>query len=529
MSETPRSRPVVPKPEIISSVARIKAPREWQHVFDAIEDAIFLLDLDYRVLLCNKASLKMFNRMTPDEMIGRHCWEIVHGTSAPIPQCPTVAMMKTKKRESSVFKSGERWLRTTVDPLLDENGNISGSVKIVCDITKEKLADAEREKAESQIRQSQKMETIGQLAGGIAHDFNNQLMGIMGCAEFLYSQLDDADLKGEVENILQASRRASDLTSKLLAFSRKGKYLVIPVDIHKLIGEIIAILEHSIDKRIEIRRGLKADPAVVKGDPTQLQNALLNLAINARDALPSGGEISFTTEIVRSEDVPCGEGKGLPTGGRYLEICVCDDGIGMDDETVQRMFEPFFTTKPMGKGTGMGLAAVYGTVKSHNGFISASSCLGEGTVCRLFLPILEEKECSENAAGTAPVPVSTKSRILLSDDDEVVRNIVSSSLRSLGHDVITCKDGMEAVEYYQSHWKETDLVILDMMMPVMNGKDAFYEMRSINRNIRSLLISGFSIDGEAQELINAGMKGFLQKPFGIKELSAAVEAALKEA
>ncbi|MFZ2658702.1 MAG: response regulator [Victivallales bacterium] len=506
----------------------VGSTQEWQHMFDAIEDAIFLLAPDYRILLCNKASLKMFNRTNPDEIIGRHCWEVVHGTSEPIPECPTVVVRRTKKRASAVFKSGERWLRTTVDPLLDESGNIAGLVKIICDITKDRLADDEREKIESQIRQAQKMETVGQLAGGIAHDFNNQLMGIMGCAELLYNRLDDADLKSEVDHIRRASRRAADLTSKLLAFSRKGKYLTVPVDIHKLIEEIIAILEHSIDKRIAIRRELKADTPVVKGDPTQLQNALLNLAINARDALPSGGEIVFTTEIVRSEDVPCGEEEGLEAGGRYLEICVCDDGIGMDDETMLHLFEPFFTTKPMGKGTGMGLASVYGTVRSHNGFINVSGRLGEGTVCRLFLPLLEEKTDSVNAAESTSVPTGKKLRVLLADDDESVRNIVSSFLRSLGHDVILCKDGMEAVEYYRSHWKETDLVILDMLMPVMNGKDAFIEMKSINGDIRSLLISGFSIDGEAQALIDAGMKGFLQKPFAIGELSMAMEAAFKE-
>ncbi|MFZ2653447.1 MAG: PAS domain-containing protein [Victivallales bacterium] len=316
-----------------SSLVSLEAAKEWQHAIDAVEDTIFILGPDYRIMRCNKACLRMFNITDPGGgIIGRYCWEVVHGaSSAPVSGCPLIVMRETKRRESAVIRMGERWLRATVDPPLDAGGDIAGLVHIICDITKSRLAEEEREKMESHVRQTQKMDTIGQLAGGIAHDFNNQLMGIMGCAEFVYGRLDDAGLKTEVENIIRASKRAADLTSKLLAFSWKGKYLAVSVDIHKLIGEVTAILEHSIDRRIEVRRELNADPAFVKGDPPQLQNALLNLAINARDALPNGGEIVFTTEIVRSEDVPCDEEKRLAAGGRYLKICVIDDGIGMDD------------------------------------------------------------------------------------------------------------------------------------------------------------------------------------------------------
>ncbi len=394
------------------------------------------------------------------------------------------------------------------------------------DITDRNRAEADRERMEEQLRQSQKMEAIGQLAGGIAHDFNNQLMGIMGYAELLCKRLDDPVLKKDAENILQSARRSSDLTSQLLAFSRKGKYLNVPVNVNKIIEEVISLLQHSIDKRIEIKRVLNVIPLMISGDPTQIQNAMLNLAINAKDALPSGGEIVFTTEKVRMEDVFfSAEEKSNAVKGDYIKICVMDDGIGIDDESKEHIFEPFFTTKQPGKGTGMGLASVYGTVKSHRGVISLDSRLGEGTVFTIFFPLIGDKaEAATNE--TAPVKPGIKAKILLVDDDEVIRTLVSRILCSLGHEVVTCNDGLEAVELYQRSWRETDLVILDMMMTRMNGRDAFLEMQAFNKDIKALLISGFSIEGEAQSLLDAGMKGFIQKPFSEELLAQELEKVL---
>jgi len=397
----------------------------------------------------------------------------------------------------------------------------------VRDISAQKKTEEEREKLEERLRHSEKMEAIGQLAGGIAHDFNNQLMGIMGCAEMLYNRIDDVNLRNDIEDILRASRRASDLTRDLLAFSRKGKFLTIPVNVHKVIEEVISVLEHSLDKKIEIKRILKASPAVIMGDPTQLQNAFLNMAINARDALPSGGEITFTTENVPMEKVFHKNEQKKALRSRYLKICVIDNGIGIDQETVKHIFEPFFTTKGPDKGTGMGLASVYGTVTSHNGVITVDSKPGKGSLFSMYFPLMEDvlqKDDAkiENARKRKGV------RILLVDDEEIVRNMVGNMLRSFGHKVVTCNNGHEAVEYYRQHWKKTDLVILDMIMPKMNGKDAFFEMHNVNPNIKSLLISGFSIDGEAQGLLDGGMKAFLQKPFNMRELSQTIESIIGE-
>ena len=383
----------------------------------------------------------------------------------------------------------------------------------------------ERKHTEERLRQSEKMEAIGQLAGGIAHDFNNQLMGIMGYAEMLYNRLEDENMRKDAENILRISRRSSELTKQMLAFARKGKYQAVPVNIHKLIEEVIGLLSHSVDKRIEIKRVLKASPATIMGDSTQLQNAFLNLGINARDAMPNGGELTFTTEALELDGSYFGDVKKI-ISNRYLKICVIDNGLGMDRETINHIFEPFFTTKAAGKGTGMGLASVYGTVNSHNGVINVESDLGKGTVFSIFFPLYEE-EGSEFDDSNAETPVARKEvNILLVDDEEVVRDMVARMLRSLGHNVVVCNDGLEALEYYKQEWQKVDLVIMDMVMPRMNGRDSFMGMLAINPKINAILISGYSIDGEVQRLLDSGMKGFIQKPFNTKDLDKAIERAL---
>ncbi|MFA6567106.1 MAG: MASE1 domain-containing protein [Victivallales bacterium] len=498
--------------------------REWQRTFDSMNEAVWILDENNLVRRSNMAAGLYFHRHC-SEMIGKHCWEIIHGTTQAVPGCPIMRARKSLHHESMELQAGAGWFDIAVDPILDEDGQFAGAVHVVTDITERKKAEAENARLEAQFRQSQKMEAIGQLAGGIAHDFNNQLMGIMGYAELLQTRLDDPSLRNDAENILRSARRASDLTRDLLAFSRKGRYLTVPVNVNKIIEEVISLLERSIDKRIEIKRILNANPVMISGDPSQIQNALLNLAINSKDALPNGGEIVFTTEKVGMEDVfSTAEERRNAVKGDYMKICVADDGMGINDEDMEHIFEPFFTTKQPGKGTGMGLASVYGTVKSHNGAIHVDSKLGEGTVFSLSFPLVGDTESADHE--TSLKHTIKKSRILLVDDEETVRTVVSKLLSSFGHEVVTCKDGLEAVELYRQAWKEIDLVMLDMMMPRMSGKNVFFEMQALNRDVKVLLISGFSIDGEAQSLLDAGMKGFLQKPFGKKILGETLEKVL---
>jgi PAS domain S-box-containing protein len=371
------------------------------------------------------------------------------------------------------------------------------------------------------LRHMEKMDAIGQLAGGVAHDFNNQLGGIMGYAEMLAARLEEPGLRRYAANILTCARRAEDLTAKLLAFARKGKYQSVCVDMHAIIHEVVDFLSHSIDKKIEIKQFLTADPCFTQGDPNQLQNTLLNLAINAADAMQGGGELVFETA---NRELDAGYCAGVPykiEPGPYLHICLSDTGCGIPQENLDHIFEPFFTTKEVGKGTGMGLAAVYGTVKQHGGAINVYSEVGRGTTFRLYLPLESGETVAEKqAAETVRAP--REAAILVLEDEQLIRAMTEDMLVDLGYRVTTRENGESGLAYFREHWREIDLVILDMVMPLMSGPEAFRAMKEIDPDVKVLLASGYSAGGAARELLAEGVRGFLQKPFTLAELSTKV-------
>jgi PAS domain S-box-containing protein len=393
------------------------------------------------------------------------------------------------------------------------------------DIEQRKNEEQERARLEDRLRQSEKMDAIGHLAGGIAHDFNNQLTGILGYAELLRYSVTDRESVSFAEHIVRASRRSADLTRQLLAFARKGNYQIAPVNIHALIAEVVALLERSIDKRITIRTELAASVPVVMGDSTQLQNALLNLAINARDAMPEGGEIVIAS---RSIEANASTRKHSPTlsCGPWLRISVTDTGIGMSEDTIKRIFEPFFTTKEPGKGTGMGLAAVYGAVQIHRGAIAVDSKLGRGTTFDIDLP-RAATEAPEKGPDAQPPERMVKTRVLIVDDERDVRDLLADMLDRAGCDVRTCQDGIEAITLFTKAWREIDVVILDMVLPRMGGRDMFAALRRIDPKANVLLVSGYSLDGETQSLLDAGARGFLEKPFHVATLLQMVSACVR--
>ena len=385
-------------------------------------------------------------------------------------------------------------------------------------------AEDRRDELEDRLRQSEKMKAIGELAGGIAHDFNNQLAAVLGYADMLANRLENPNLTRYAQNIKLGANRAAELTRQLLAFSRKGKYINHPVEIHKLLVEVVGILEHSIDKRITIRQKLRASPSTTIGDPTQLQNVFLNLALNARDAMPDGGELLLETQTLHlDESFPHAQSFELMPG-EYLLVSVADAGSGMDEETRLRAFEPFFTTKSLGKGTGMGLASAYGTIRNHRGAITVESKVGQGTTLRVYLPL------AEGAPDSAPAPsqqlIEGRARVLVVDDEEMLRDLATDMLSDLGYKVRACRNGREAVDLYRKEWQEIDLVIMDMTMPVMSGRDAFRTMREINPDVRVILSSGYTVEGDAQALLKEGVLAFIGKPFDHSELSQAVGKAL---
>ncbi|HEY3320651.1 MAG TPA: PAS domain S-box protein [Planctomycetota bacterium] len=516
--------------------ARRASEEKYRELVENANCIILRWACDGHITFINEFGSTFFG-YTEAELIGRHV------VGAIVPQTESTGRdlrplmdeicADPKKFERNVNenmrRNGERvWIAWTNKTVFDESGQVKEIFSIGSDITDRKRAEEILKESEARLRQSEKMTAIGQLAGGIAHDFNNQLTGIMGYADMLAARMEDGDLRQFAQNIVVATRRAADLTQKLLAFGRKGKYLSVPVGVHQLLGEAVAILERSIDKRIRIRPILKAEPAVVLGDPSQLENAILNLALNGRDAMPEGGELTFETEVMTLNEEQCRDNPYEIAPGQYLRVAITDTGCGMSDEVKKHLFEPFFTTKKPGQGTGMGLASVYGAVRNHRGTISVYSEVGHGTTVRLCLPL--------GTAALTPVELHPEmhtprgtARLLIVDDEEMIRNVAAKMLRSFGYRVETCADGHEAVEYYRAHWQQVDLVILDMVMPQMGGRDAFLAMRQINPGVRALLSSGYSLDGEAQDILDEGVLAFVGKPYRLEELAQSVASALARA
>ncbi len=456
--------------------------------------------------------------------------ELVHPDDLPGAEEKLAAHLRgeTPQYEAAVrmrHKSGDwMWIQDRGKVIeRDANGAPVRACGTHADITERRLL-------EERLRQMEKMDAIGQLAGGVAHDFNNQLAGIMGYAEMLLERLEDPMLEKCANRILVASRRSADLTKQLLAFARKGQYARMPVNLHETIAEVVAILQHTIDRRIEIRQHLDANPAVTTGDPSQLQSAILNLGLNARDAMPEGGELLFQTDLVELDEAYCAAAPYRIELGRYVRVSVTDSGCGMDAETQEHAFEPFFTTKGVSQGTGMGLAAVYGTVKHHGGAINIYSEPGEGTTIRVYLPLAAAAvaQAPSAAAPDRPVRPPRAARVLVADDEDLFRDLAREMLEADGHTVETRDNGKDAVDFFAAHAGEIDLVILDMIMPRMDGADTFRAMKEIDPGVKVLLASGYSINGKAEGLLAEGVRGFLQKPFSQTALAEQVAKLLGE-
>jgi len=497
-------------------------------ILDSIGDAVIATNREGKITRMNPVAESLTgwsleetkNRLLSDVFNTK---DALSGEVIPSPIEKAISSGATIRRTNHIMLTSrdgvERRIADSGAPIKNPKGEIIGVVLVFSDVT-------EHYKMEEQLLQSEKMQAVGQLAGGIAHDFNNQLTGILGYSELLISGLKDEQLIKKVTIINESAQRAADLTAQLLAFSHKGKALSVPVSVHKIIGEVADILEHSINKQITIRQVLTAEPDTTLGDYNQLQNAFLNIAINARDAMPNGGELIFETAVVElNENLFPGHSNEVLRGS-YLTIGIVDNGGGMDAETQKHIFEPFYTTKDIGKGTGMGLASVYGTIQNHKGGIGVYSEVGHGTTFRIYLPLIKETLSLEQVESISRPAVGT-ARILLVEDDEMIQGFATSVLEELGYRVITCSNGKEAVACYKNSWREIDLVILDMIMPVMGGRETFSLMKNINPEVVAILSSGYSVNVEVQAILDDGVKAFIRKPYGLIEFSDTVAGVLQ--
>jgi PAS domain S-box-containing protein len=380
-----------------------------------------------------------------------------------------------------------------------------------------------QKKLEAQLQYARKIEAVGTLAGGVAHDFNNLLMGIQGNVSLMQMGIDQAHPDYErLKNIEKQIQSGARLTSHLLGYARKGKYEVIPLDLNRLVEDTSDTFGRT-KKQITIHRELAKDLFAIEADPVQIEQVLLNLCVNAADAMPGGGDMTLKTTNVTHKDM---KGKLYePKPGSYVMLAVTDTGTGMYKKTMERIFDPFFTTKEMGRGTGLGLASAYGIIKGHGGYIDVDSIRGRGTAFSIYLPASKKKV--REVARTAERLVKGTGTVLLVDDEEVILEVGRELLEALGYRVLLAQDGKEAVKVYGKNQDKIDIVVLDVVMPGMGGGEAYDRMKDINPDIQVLLSSGFSIDGEASKILERGCNGFIQKPFTMKELSGEIAKILK--
>ena len=447
--------------------------------FDSKED---LFKYDYQFLLPklqpdNKLSKIKFNQMIDKAMNeGSHYFEWIF-LNKNKKEFVTTVLLTEMKLNNRVF------LQTTIK-----------------DITEQK-------ELEENYLHTQKMEAIGLLAGGVAHDFNNLLTSIIGAAQLLKISnppLGEKNVK-YIEMIMKSSQRASDLTKKLLTFSRKGKNVFVKTDVAKIISETLVILNSTIDKNIEIITKENASSYTIMGSSSSLQNVLMNLCINSSHAMAQGGKISITSKNIFLDKKYCDESDFELKPGNFIEIEVSDNGEGIPDSIVDKIFEPFFTTKEEGKGTGLGLAAVYGTIKSHNGMISFSTEVNQGTVFTLRLPCLDENVSFLDIRDKIYYGFG---KVMIIDDEEIVLETSKDLVEMLGYEVIIARDGEEAVEIFQEKYLEIDVVLLDMIMPKLDGKKTFYKLLEIDKNSKIIVNSGFADAGDIKEMKKDGLGWF---------------------
>ncbi len=384
--------------------------------------------------------------------------------------------------------------------------------------------DEEREKEyiREQLFQAHKMEAIGTLAGGIAHDFNNMLQGILGHASLLKAELKPmTSVYESADTIEHIADRAAQLTKQLLGFARKGKYLVEPISVNEVIDAVLKIISKTFDRSIEIVTDLSSEEMTIEGDRSQIEQVILNLCLNARDAMTDGGTLRIETHVRSDASDLIASAEKSP---RHITITIADTGAGISDSVKEHMFEPFFTTKELGKGTGMGLAMVYGVVKNHAGTISVETSPGMGTAFTVTFPAANPAVSVMQAVR--PAPASGKGTILIVDDEDYIRSILQTMLEKLGYSVISAANGKEALEVYTRHQETIDLVILDLIMPVMNGKDAFDGLRQINEKVKVLIASGHTTAGDPGFPLQQGLHGFIQKPFSINSIADKVKTLL---
>ncbi len=511
----------------VAEHALLESEAKFRGIFETASAGVSITDASGEFTSCNPAFAAMLG-LTPEQVVGRHPYEFSHPEEWEKQRELHEQLINGQIDHYQVRKRYQRpdglytWTELSLAAVRSADGVYQSGLGVSVDVST-------RMNLEDQLRQSQKMEALGQLAGGVAHDFNNLLTAVLGNLALIRLPESDPAIP-MLRTVELAASRAADLTRKLLGYARRNQLMVTPILPRAIIHEVVDILRRTIDPRIEIVTSVRTDQSVGV-DATLLNQALINLCLNARDAMPEGGRLTITAdESILSFDGPFSSPDARP--GRFVRLTVSDTGHGMDEKVRQRVFEPFFTTKGVGRGTGLGLPMVHGILKQHGGWVSFHSEVGMGTTFELYLPVLSEEseltvpqtnspQCDVNT----PSPQNTSpSTILLVDDEDMIRVLGRTILETNGYRILEAVDGMEAVELYRTHAGEIDLVIMDVTMPRLSGRDAFQQIRELNSNALVLFSSGFS----TEDLSDIdGSLGMLSKPYRPRDLLAAVFRALQ--
>jgi PAS domain S-box-containing protein len=527
------------KPATISFVTNVTERRlaeealrqseeRYRTIFESIDDDYFETNLEGVFTFLNRpVSWTQFGR---DELIGTKFDRYV----TPEMARKISAAFNTIYRENKslripeceiILKDGTTGhLEMSVSLIRDAKGLPVGFRGVTRDVSDRFEMEVEHRKLMEQLHHAQKMEAIGTLAGGIAHDFNNLLMGIQGYTSLMMLEIDPSHRYFEQLKAVQALvQSGAGLTRQLLGFARAGRYEILATDLSDLLSKSINLFGRT-RKEIRIFENYAEDVWTVEVDRGQIEQVLLNLFVNAWQAMPGGGSLYIETNNILMEE-PLAKIYDLKSG-RYVKISITDTGIGMDEKTRQRIFDPFFTTKEMGRGTGLGLASAYGIVKGHAGIITVYSEKGHGSTFNIYLPASSKTVARDESVEAEPA--SGLETILLVDDEEVITDVTGRLLRELGYTIKTAANGEEAIKIYAEAHADIDLVIIDMIMPGISGSDTFDRLKAINPSIRAILSSGYSLNGKAQDIMNKGVRAFLQKPYRLSDLARKIREVLAD-
>lgn len=522
---------------------REKALRDGEERFrllaENVVDITWILDPNDLRFIYVSPSVEAIVGYTPDEMMGLTLDQILTPESNELSNRFLAVELSKSQRDPSrssraelqiYHKNGSTvWIETTAKVLYINWLSSFGIIGVTRDISERKASEEERKKLQDQLLQAQKMEAIGTLAGGIAHDFNNSLQGILGYTQILIWEKEEGNPDLELlRQIEKATQRSSELTKQLLTFSRKVESTLRPLHLNQEVRQLEQLLARTIPKMIAIETHLADDLKIINADSVQIEQMIMNLCINSRDAMPDGGKLVIDCRNTILDENYCKiHVDAVP--GVYVMLRISDNGKGMDNQILEHVYEPFFSTKKKGKGTGLGLAMVYGIIKNHGGHITCTSEPGKGTTFRAYFPAVEEPDLDQpqRRSELEPIPHGNET-ILLVDDEDYLRDLGERLLAKFGYSVLTAPDGETAVQIYREHGTRISLVILDLIMPGIGGKSCLEQILRENPFARVIIASGYSLDGSTQKELETKTKGFVSKPFELNQLLKIVRETLDE-